>query len=77
LFFWNHHNCPADFRLQVFDAVIRSKLVYGRESVMLTKSLLAKLDTSQLKGLRTILGIKTTFVDRANTNQKVFEQANL
>lgn len=74
--FWNNNNCPKKFRLQVFDAVIRSKLVYGLESVMLTKSLLNKLDVLQLKGLRKILGIKTTFVDRANTNQSVYNTAN-
>ena len=37
---------------------------------------MSKLNTSQLKGLRKILGIKTTFVVRANTTKKVFEEAN-
>lgn len=74
--FWNNNNCPKKFRLQVFDAVIRSKLVYGLESVMLTNSLRNKLNVLQLKGLRKILGIKTTYVERSNTNQKVFDTAN-
>lgn len=73
--FWNNNNCQKN-RLQVFDAVIRSKLVYGLESVMLTKSLLNKLDVLELKGLRKILGFKTTFVERANTNQIVYDSAN-
>ena len=51
--FWNNNNCPKKFRLQVFDAVVRSKLVYGLESVMLTNSLRTKLNVLQLKGLRT------------------------
>lgn len=74
--FWNNRQCPAKFRLQVHDAVIRSKLVYGLESTMLTPTLLNKLDVLQLKGIRKILNIKTTFVERANTNERVFQQAN-
>lgn len=50
--FWNNANCPLKFRIQVHDAVIRSKLVYGMESVMITKALMSKIDTLQLKGLR-------------------------
>ena len=37
---------------------------------------MAHLNAFQLKGLRRILKMKTAFVDRANTNQKVFEKAN-
>ena len=35
-----------------------------------------RINTLQLKGLRKILGLTTTFIDRANTNKKVFELAN-
>ena len=31
--FWKNPNCPNKFKLQVFDAVIRSKLVYGLQIV--------------------------------------------
>ena len=75
-FFWSKSNCPTKFKLDVFDAVIRSKLVYGLEVVHLTKSLMQRLNTFQLKGLRKILKMKTTFVERCNTNAKVFEEAN-
>ena len=27
--FWKQSNCPIRFKLQAFDAIIRSKLVYG------------------------------------------------
>ena len=43
---------------------------------MITKPLMNKLDTLQLKGLRNVLGMKTTFIDRNNSNKKVFENAN-
>ena len=35
-----------------------------------------KLDSFQLKGLRKILRLDTTFINRSNTNKKVFELAN-
>ena len=58
------------------DVVIRSKLVYGLEVVQIPDALKKKLDAFQLKGLRKILGYVTTFVDRANTNKKIFEDVN-
>ena len=37
---------------------------------------MSHLNAFQLKGLRKILKIKTTYIVRANTNQKVFDRAN-
>jgi hypothetical protein len=74
--FWRHSNCPKSFKLIAQDAVIRSKLLYGLESAELTNTQLKKLDVFQLKGLRKILGMDTTFVNRANTNQLVYMKAN-
>ena len=76
LLFWRHSNCQAAFKLRVLDAVIRSKLVYGLETAQLNDSHLSKLDVFQLKGLRKILRMQTTFVNRANTNEKVYQEAN-
>ena len=74
--FWKKANCPPRFKLIVYDAVIRSKLVYGLECVHLPKTAINVLNTFQLKGLRKILNLKTTFITRGNTNKKVFEEAN-
>ena len=52
--FWRRSSCPAKFKMQVFDAVVRAKLLYGLESVYLTDQLTRKLDVFQLKGLRQI-----------------------
>ena len=49
--------------------------MYGIESVQLNDSFKKKLDTFQLKGLRRILGLKTTFIDRSNINEMVFATA--
>jgi len=75
-FFWRKSNCPVNFKLSVFDAVIRAKLVYGLDVVHLSKHLMQKLNTFQLKGLRKILNMQTTYINRQNTNAKVFENAN-
>jgi len=74
--FWKKSTCPTKFKLQVFDAVIRSKLVYSLNVTQLPQHLMNRLNTFQLKGLRKILNLKTTFVERSNTNNKVFQEAN-
>ena len=74
--FWSRARCPANFKLYVYDAVIRAKVLYGLETAELTESELNSLDVFHLKGLRKILKTTTTYIDRANTNQKVYERAN-
>ena len=74
--FWKKSNWPVKFKLSVYDAVIRSKLVYGLEVVHLPKHVLQKLNAFQLKGLRKILNIQTTYINRQNTNALVFAKAN-
>ena len=74
--FWRHSDCPERFKIQALDAVLRSKLLYGLETAELGSPLLNKLDVFQLKGLRKILRLNTTFVNRANTNKVVMDTAN-
>ncbi len=74
--FFRHTNCPTSFKLTTFDAVIRAKFVYGLEVVHLPQNLMNKLNALQLKGLRKILHMDTTFVNRASSNIKVCETAN-
>ncbi len=68
--------CLATWRVTTFDAVVRAKLVYGLEVVRLPQNLMNKLNALQLKGLRKILHMDTTYGNRANSNIKVFETAN-
>lgn len=74
--FWRHSDCPERFKLMALDAVLRSQLLYGLESAELGTALLNKLDVFQLKGLRKILRLDTTYVNWANTNRHVFEMGN-
>ena len=45
--FWKKWNCPKQFKMCVFDAVIRSKLVYGLDVVHVPNSIMQKLDAFQ------------------------------
>ena len=74
--FWIHSSCPIKFKLLVVDAVIRSKVLYGMDTAQLNDTETKKLETFQLKALRKILKLKTTFVNRTNTNEKVYQEAN-
>ena len=75
--FWNKSNIPKRIKLTIYDALIRSKLVYGMESLYFTQDVKSKVDAFQLKGLRRILNLPPTHIDRANTNTKIFELANV
>ena len=74
--FWSHSNCSIRFKLQVLKAVIFAKVLFGLESAELTDTALRLLDVFHLRGLRKILHMKTTFIDRANTNAEVYKRAN-
>ena len=71
--FWKHSNTPTKVKIQVYDAVIRSKLVYGLESLQLTKAWQSRINAFQLKGLRKILKSKSTYIDRRQTNAKIYD----
>ena len=74
--FFKHSNCTNKFKLQVYQSVVASKLLYGLETAQLNCSTQRKLDTFQLRGIRQILHITTTFVNRTHTNPYVYEQAS-
>ena len=75
--FWKHSNCSCKTKLQVYDAVVRTKLMYGLETLQLNESIKKKLDAFQLRGLRQILKLPTTYMDRQYTNEFVYEEANI
>ena len=61
--FWKGSNCSVRIKVQVYDAVIRAKLLYGLESAQLNDSLLKWINAFHLRGLRQILKIPTTYVE--------------
>ena len=59
---WRHCEVKVAFKINVLDAVIRAKLLYGIESAQLTPSQQRRIKVFQLKGLRKILKTETTYV---------------
>ena len=74
--FWLHSNCPVKFKLIAADAVIRTKLLYGMDSAQLGEPELKRINVVQLQILSKILGMKTTFIDRENSNRKIWNDVN-
>ena len=74
--YWKLDKVSKKRRLQVWNAVIKTKLIYGLETLTLTEAQQSKLNTFQLKGIRQILKLHTTYLDRENTNKKLYEMAN-
>ena len=75
--FWNKASNPAWWKIRAYDAIIRSKLLYGLECIQLTEAEIHELDAYQIKGLRRILHIPPTHIDRTWTNDKVIEKASV
>ena len=75
VYFYNSDNSVTR-KLQMFNAILRSKVMYGLETLAMNQSIKEKLDTFQLKCLRKILRIPTTYVNREFSNAHVRSQVN-
>ena len=73
--FWRKTKCTTSWKIQVYDAVVKSTLLYGLETLHITKAQLSRLNTFHLKGLRHLLNIQHTFINRSNTNEFIWKQA--
>ena len=60
----------------ISDAVSRSKLLYGLETIHLTEDMKRKLNPIQLRGLRQITKSTHTYYNRAHTNQYTYDAAS-
>ena len=56
--FWSKASCNPKWKLQVYNAVVISRLLYGLENIDGTEAVNNMLDTFQLKGLRKYWGYK-------------------
>ena len=72
---WKSSACAPGHKIRLWNAVIRAKVLYGLESLHMTPAVLRRLDTFHLRGLRQILRITTTFIDRSHTNEYVYARA--
>ena len=73
--YWKATGANKKWQLIIYDAIITSKLLYGLETIHLTDALAKKLDAFQMRGLRKILNLEPTFINRINTNKKVLAEA--
>eukprot|EP00975_Prorocentrum_lima_P070799 12934166-Prorocentrum_lima.AAC.1 len=48
--FWLHSDCSLAFKIRVYDAVVKSKLLYVLESLQFTYAQIRMLETLQLRG---------------------------
>ena len=72
--FFKNPNCPVRWKLIVYNSMIRSKILYRFETVELTQSVLSRFENFQFRGLRKILKMHTTFIDRRNTNSRCIQR---
>ena len=75
--YWIQSIKKAHLKLLVWDAATRANLVYGLDSLHLNRAAQDALHGFHLRGLRRILGMQTTYVCRANTNDAVLAAANV
>ena len=71
---WKHLSCSTKWKIQVFNAVCVSKVLYSLETLQYTDCVGRLLDTFQLKGFRKILQVPHTFIDRYWSKEKIFEK---
>ena len=72
--FWQKANTTIRWKLQVLNAIVRSKLLYGLERIQLTKADISRLNAFQNKALRRILGKPPTFLDRQATSESIYRE---
>ena len=76
-FFWKEAQCSTRNKNIIYNAIIQSKHPYALETIEIPVALLSRLESFRLKGLRKILAMTTTYINRGNTNEEVFRRANL
>ena len=74
--FWNKTNYSKNWKSLVYNSIIINKLFYGIESLQTTDNTGKLLNIFHLKGLRKILLLHTTYIDRNNSNEFVYQRAN-
>ena len=74
--FWKNSNCSIRWKIQVYDAIIKAITLYGLETVHITKAQIDRLHAMHTKGLRNILKLKHTYIDRSSTYERIWTMAN-
>ena len=73
---WKRSNCPITYKIIALDAIVRSKLIYGTDSMQLNEPDLKKMEKFHLQAMRKLLNWDTTFINRENKNEKIYQEIN-
>ena len=75
--YWREGRVSRKWRIIMYNAIVGTKLSYGLEALPMNDTLYHKLDASYYRGLRRILNMKSTYMDRSkeNTNAEVMTRA--
>ena len=74
--YWKASEASKKLQILDFDAIMKSKLLYGMETAQLTDAVLNKIDAFQIKWLRKILGKKHRYWDRSTTHYNLLQMAS-
>ena len=74
--FWRRSNCPIAYKMIALDATIRAKVLYGMDSLQLNEPQIKRLEKIHLQTMRKILIWDSTYINRNNTNKKIYEEVN-
>lgn len=76
--FWREDEVKKKWKISMCQAIACSKLTYGLKVLPLKKKVLFKMDAFFYRGLRRILALQITYVDRKseNKNEVVLAKAN-
>ena len=74
--FGKETKCSNKLKINVHNAVVMSKLIYGLETSQFTDYTLNRINTFQMNGPRTILGVPPTFIDKDLSHRSLLELAN-
>ena len=73
---WSDNQISTAWKLVVFNAIIRSRILYTLETLELTPSHQRTLDTLYYQGLRKVLHKPATYIDRTWTHDRLLTLAN-
>ena len=74
--FWRRSNCPIAYKIIALDATIRAKVLYGMDSLQLNEPQIKRLEKIHLQAMRKILKWDSTYINRNNTNKKIYDEVH-
>jgi len=74
--FWRKNNADIGWKIQVYNAIIISQLIYGLNTLNITPAIKNRLNAFHMRGLRYILNIDHSYYSHIS-NEEVINRMNL